>query len=107
MVEKPSRSDLRSDSYGQNEEQELLTVLGYDLNGRERTAQLQLDLIAAAVAQGIQQILMIETDGDTRQKMISLFSELGYSAYMLQDGKEVELNPASDKDIIFRYQQDK
>ena len=47
--------------------------------------------------------VLIETDGDTRQEMISLFSELGYSAYMLQDGKEVELNPQSDKDIIFRY----
>ena len=48
--------------------------------------------------------VLIETDGDTRQEMISLFTELGYRAYMLQDGREVELNAESDKDIIFRYE---
>lgn len=51
--------------------------------------------------------VLIETDGDTRRQMIAMFAELGYRAYMLQNGQEVELDPASDKDIIFRYQQDK
>lgn len=51
--------------------------------------------------------VLIETDGDTRRQMIAMFAELGYRAFMLQNGQEVELDPASDKDIIFRYQQDK
>ena len=48
--------------------------------------------------------VLIETDGDTRRQMIAMFAELGYRAYMLQNGQEVELDPTSDKDIIFRYQ---
>ena len=47
--------------------------------------------------------VLIETDGKTRQEMIELFEELGYRAYMLVDGREVELDPQSDKDIIFRF----
>lgn len=47
--------------------------------------------------------ILIETDGPTRHDIIELFTEMGYRAYMLQDGKEVELDAASDKDIIFRY----
>lgn len=47
--------------------------------------------------------VLVETDGDSRQQMIRMFTELGYSAYMLVGGKEVTLDPESDKDIIFRY----
>ncbi len=47
--------------------------------------------------------VLIETDGDTRHQIIKMFSEMGYRAYMLQDGEEVTLDANSDKDIIFRY----
>ena len=47
--------------------------------------------------------VLVETDGESRQQMIRMFTELGYIAYMLVGGKEVTLDPESDKDIIFRY----
>ena len=47
--------------------------------------------------------VLIETDGETRQEIIKMFTQMGYSAYMLENGKEVTLDAASDKDIIFRY----
>ena len=47
--------------------------------------------------------VLIETDGDTRQEIIEMFMQMGYRAYMLEGGKEVKLDAASDKDIIFRY----
>ncbi len=47
--------------------------------------------------------VLIETDGDTRQEIIKMFTEMSYRAYMLQNGIEVALDKESDKDIIFRY----
>lgn len=47
--------------------------------------------------------ILIETDGPTRHDIIELFTEMGYRAYMLQNGREVTLDKESDKDIIFRY----
>ena len=47
--------------------------------------------------------VLIETDGDTRHEIIKMFSDMGYRAYMLEAGREVALDPKSDKDIIFRY----
>ena len=47
--------------------------------------------------------VLIETDGQTREQIIAIFSAMGYKAYMLMDGREVELDTNSDKDIIFRY----
>lgn len=48
--------------------------------------------------------VLIETDGETRQEIIKMFSQMGYRAYMLENGKEVTLDAASDKDIIFRFE---
>lgn len=48
-------------------------------------------------------MVLVETDGESRQQIIRMFTELGYSAYMLVGGKEVTLEEESDKDIIFRY----
>lgn len=47
--------------------------------------------------------VLIETDGETRHEIIKMFTEMGYRAYMLEAGREVALDPKSDKDIIFRY----
>lgn len=47
--------------------------------------------------------VLVETDGESRRKMIEMFTEIGYKAFMLQDGAEVALDADSDKDIIFRY----
>ena len=48
--------------------------------------------------------VLIETDGETRHQIIEMFSQMGYRAYMLENGKEVTLDAASDKDIIFRFE---
>ena len=47
--------------------------------------------------------VLIETDGDTRLRMVEMFAEMGYRATMLESGVEVPLDVNSDKDIIFRY----
>ncbi|MBR5334380.1 MAG: FkbM family methyltransferase [Alistipes sp.] len=47
--------------------------------------------------------VLVETDGESRRQMIEMFTELGYKAFMLEAGREVELDPESDKDIIFRF----
>ena len=48
--------------------------------------------------------VLIETDGQTREQIIEIFSAMGYKAYMLMDGHEVKLDAESDKDIIFRFE---
>ena len=48
--------------------------------------------------------VLIETDGDTRHEIIKMFTDMGYRAYMLEAGREVALDPKSDKDIIFRFE---
>lgn len=48
--------------------------------------------------------VLIETDGETRHQIIEMFSQMGYRAYMLENGKEVRLDADSDKDIIFRFE---
>ena len=48
--------------------------------------------------------VLIETDGQTREQIIEIFSAMGYKAYMLMDGREVKLDAESDKDIIFRFE---
>lgn len=48
--------------------------------------------------------VLIETDGDTRHQIIEMFAEMGYKAFMLVEGREVELDAESDKDIIFRFE---
>ena len=47
--------------------------------------------------------VLVETDGDSRRRMVEMFGEMGYRAFMLEAGREVELDVESDKDIIFRY----
>lgn len=47
--------------------------------------------------------VLVETDGESRRHIIGLFEQMGYKAFMLQDGHEVALDRESDKDIIFRY----
>ncbi len=48
-------------------------------------------------------VVLIETGGENRVQMISIFTELGYQGFTLQDGREVPLSSESHKDIIFRY----
>ena len=47
--------------------------------------------------------VLVETDGESRRQMVRMFGEMGYKAYMLENGDEVALDAGSDKDIIFRY----
>ena len=70
-----------------------------DIEGYERVVIPQL----RPIIERHHPTVLIETDGETRQEIIEMFTQMGYRAYMLEGGKEVTLNAASDKDIIFRY----
>lgn len=47
--------------------------------------------------------VLIETGGENRERIIGLFTEMGYAGYTLEHGCEVPLTPDTTKDIIFRY----
>jgi FkbM family methyltransferase len=70
-----------------------------DIEGYERVVIPELQLLI----ERHHPTVLIETDGETRQEIIKMFTQMGYRAYMLENGKEVTLDAASDKDIIFRY----
>ena len=70
-----------------------------DIEGYERVVIPEM----RAIIERHHPTVLIETDGETRREIIAMFEEMGYRAYMLQDGCEVALDKESDKDIIFRY----
>ena len=70
-----------------------------DIEGYERVVIPEM----RAIIECHHPTVLIETDGDTRQEIIEMFTQMGYRAYMLEAGREVALDAASDKDIIFRY----
>ena len=70
-----------------------------DIEGYERVVLPEL----RPLIEKFHPTVLVETDGESRQQIIKMFTELGYSAYMLVGDKEVTLDPESDKDIIFRY----
>ena len=70
-----------------------------DIEGYERVVIPEM----RAIIERYHPTVLIETDGDTRQEIIEMFTQMGYRAYMLEGGKEVALDASSDKDIIFRY----
>ena len=78
---------------------EKIDFIKCDIEGYERVVLPEL----RPLIEKFHPTVLVETDGESRQQMIRMFTELGYSAYMLVGGKEVTLDPESDKDIIFRY----
>ena len=70
-----------------------------DIEGYERVVIPEM----RAIIERHHPTVLIETDGDTRQEIIDMFTQMGYRAYMLEAGREVTLDASSDKDIIFRY----
>lgn len=50
--------------------------------------------------------VLVETGGANRARIVALFTELGYRGYTLEEGREVALTAGSDKDIIFRPDND-
>ena len=78
---------------------EQIDFIKCDIEGYERVVLPEL----RPLIEKFHPTVLVETDGESRQQMIRMFTELGYSAYMLVGGKEVALDPESDKDIIFRY----
>jgi FkbM family methyltransferase len=70
-----------------------------DIEGYERVVMPEL----RAMIERDHPTVLIETDGDTRLRMVEMFAEMGYRATMLEGGVEVPLDVNSDKDIIFRY----
>ena len=80
-------------------ELERVDFIKCDIEGYERVVMPEM----RAIIERHRPTVLIETDGDTRHEIIEMFEEMGYRAYMLEDGREVELDASSDKDIIFRY----
>ena len=78
---------------------EKIDFIKCDIEGYERVVLPEL----RPLIEKFHPTVLVETDGESRQQMIRMFTELGYSAYMLVAGKEVTLDPEGDKDIIFRY----
>lgn len=78
---------------------EKIDFIKCDIEGYERVVLPEL----RSLIEKFHPTVLVETDGESRQQMIRMFTELGYSAYMLVGGKEVTLDPESDKDIIFRF----
>lgn len=78
---------------------EKIDFIKCDIEGYERVVLPEL----RPLIEKFHPTVLVETDGESRQQMIRMFTELGYSAYMLVGGKEVTLDPESDKDIIFRF----
>jgi FkbM family methyltransferase len=70
-----------------------------DIEGYERVVMPEL----RALIERDHPTVLIETDGETRLRMVEMFAEMGYRATMLEGGVEVPLDVNSDKDIIFRY----
>ena len=70
-----------------------------DIEGYERVVIPEM----RAIIERHHPTVLIETDGQTRQEIIEMFEQMGYRAYMLENGREVALDKESDKDIIFRY----
>ena len=78
---------------------EKIDFIKCDIEGYERVVLPEL----RPLIEKFHPTVLVETDGESRQQMIRMFTEQGYSAYMLVAGKEVTLDPECDKDIIFRY----
>ena len=70
-----------------------------DIEGYERVVIPEM----RAIIERHHPTVLIETDGETRREIIAMFEDMGYRAYMLENGREVALDKESDKDIIFRY----
>ena len=70
-----------------------------DIEGYERVVIPEM----RAIIERHHPTVLIETDGETRHEIIGMFMQMGYRAYMLEGDREVALDAASDKDIIFRY----
>lgn len=47
-------------------------------------------------------VILLESGGENRAKMIELFKDLGYGCYTLENGVEIPLVATCGKDIIFR-----
>ena len=80
-------------------ELERVDFIKCDIEGYERVVMPEM----RPIIERHHPTVLIETDGETRQEIIEMFTQMGCRAYMLQDGKEVTLDATSDKDIIFRY----
>ena len=78
---------------------EKLDFIKCDIEGYERVVLPELK----PLIEKFHPTVLVETDGESRQQMVKMFKEMDYRAYMLVGGKEVELDPEGDKDIIFRF----
>lgn len=78
---------------------EKIDFIKCDIEGYERVVLPEL----RPLIEKFHPTVLVETDGESRHEMVTMFSEMGYKAFMIVGGKEVVLEEESDKDIIFRF----
>lgn len=78
---------------------EKIDFIKCDIEGYERVVMPEL----RPLLEKHHPTVLVETDGESRRQMVEMFGEMGYKAFMLDDGREVALDVKSNKDIIFRY----
>lgn len=78
---------------------ERIDLIKCDIEGYERVVMPEM----RGLIERHHPTVLIETDGQTRHRIIEMFQAMGYGAFMLEEGREVALDNDSDKDIIFRY----
>lgn len=75
-----------------------LDFIKCDIEGYEVVAMREL----RPLLERFRPTVLIETGGANRPQIVRLFTELGYRGFTLDRGREVPLDTASEKDIIFR-----
>lgn len=77
-----------------------LDFIKCDIEGYERVVLPEM----RPIIERFHPVILLESDGKTRDNMVAMFSDMGYRAYTLgDDGEEHPLSSDSDRDIIFRY----
>ncbi len=75
-----------------------LDLIKCDIEGYESVVLPEM----LPIIKKLRPIVLLESGGETRQKMIEMFLSMQYEAFTLRNGEEIPLKESSTKDIIFR-----
>lgn len=80
---------------------ERIDVIKCDIEGYEAVVMEEMK----PLLEKFRPTVLLETGGDNRRRMVELFAGMGYSASVLEGGREVPMSLSNDsgKDIIFRH----
>ncbi len=77
---------------------EHLELIKCDIEGYERVVLHEM----LPIIERHRPTILLESGGESRAKMVTLFTSMGYKAYTLHCGEEIPYTVDSTKDIIFR-----